>query len=344
MNTGDFTAHAEPIIEPDLAICDTHFHLWDYAPKLPWPYSEAPNPYMLPELLSDLSCGHNVKSLIYTECVAFYRADGPDLTRPVGEVEFAGGVAAIAASGRYGNVRICEGIVGRADLGAGAAVADVLESQMRAGNGRFKGVRCAGAFDPSPDLAVLRTNPKAAGLYDTPNFREGFRKLVELGLSFDAWQYHTQIGDVVRLADAFPDARIVLDHCGGPLAIGPYANKQDEVFAAWRPAIEELAKRQNVYVKLGGLGYYGMDAFGFWGRKPKPGSKEVAAAWRPYIETCIEAFGAKRSMFESNYPIDAPCVDYATVWNAFKLITAGASADEKASLFEGAARRFYRLD
>jgi predicted TIM-barrel fold metal-dependent hydrolase len=322
----------EEILEPGLAICDPHHHLWDF------PTSR----YLLPELLADLTSGHDIESTVFVECGSFYRAAGPEPMSYVGETEFVGGQAAMAASGRYGPVLACEGIVGRADLGQGASVVEVLEAHVRVGAGRFKGIRHAGAYDPSPDIRRGHTNPPP-GLYGLPAFREGFARLGELGLSFEAWQYHPQIGEVAALADAFPDTSIVLNHVGGPLGIGPYAGKREAVFAGWRAAILDLARRPNVFVKLGGLGMP-ICGFGFHRRDPRPGSAELADAWRPYVETCIEAFGPERGMFESNFPVDGASCDYATLWNALKRIAAGASADEKALLFKRTARRFYRLD
>jgi predicted TIM-barrel fold metal-dependent hydrolase len=322
----------EEIIEPGLPICDPHHHLWDF------PASR----YLLPELLGDLTSGHNIESTVFVECGSFYRAAGPDAMKYVGETEFVNGQAAMAASGRYGPVMACEGIVGRADLSQGGSVAEVLERHIRAGNGRFKGIRHAGAYDPSPDIRRSHTSPPP-GLYALPAFREGFAKLGELGLSFEAWQYHPQLGEVAALADAFPGVAIVLNHVGGPLGVGPYEGKQDEVFAVWKTGIVDLARRPNVWVKLGGLGMTGC-GFRFHRRDPKPGSDELAQAWRPYLETCIEAFGVGRGMFESNFPVDGASCDYPTLWNALKRVAAGSSADEKAALFKDTARRFYRLD
>ena len=221
-------------------------------------------------------------------------------------------------------------------------MAEVLERHVRAGNGRFKGIRHAGAYDPSPDIRRSHTSP-LPGLYGLASFREGFAKLGEAGLSFEAWQYHPQLGEVAALADAFPNVAILLNHVGGPLGIGPYAGKQAEVFAAWKAGVEDLAKRPNVWVKLGGLGM-AICGFGFNRRDPKPGSAELADAWRPYLETCIAAFGVERGMFESNFPVDGASCDYATLWNALKRVAAGCSADEKAALFKHNARKFYRLD
>ena len=322
---------SEDIIEPDLPICDPHHHLWDFPAGR----------YLLPELLADLTSGHRIESSVFIECGAFYRAGVPDPMSHVGETEFVNGAAAMAASGRYGPVLACEAIVGRADLTQGAAIEPVLEAHVRAGNGRFRGVRHAGAWHASPDIRNGHTDPPE-GLYARPDFRAGFAKLSRLGLSFEAWQYHTQLPEVIDLARAFPETLIVLNHVGGPLGIGPYAGQRDEVFAGWSRDVRALANCPNVWVKLGGLGM-ATCGFGFHKREVKPGSVELAEAWRPYLETCIEAFGPERGMFESNFPVDGVSCTYPVLWNALKRVASGCSAGEKALLFKGTARKFYRL-
>jgi L-fuconolactonase len=323
----------EEIIEPDLPIVDPHHHL-----------VERPETgrYLLPDLLADIGGGHNITATVYLEWLSMYRAEGPAAMRPVGEIEFANGVAAMSASGGYGKTQVCAGIVGYADLMLGAAVEKVLEAQIAAGGGRFRGIRFISATDPDQAAwgsAILRP----AGLLADRQVREGFARLAPLGLSFDAWLYHTQLGELLDLACAFPATLIVLDHVGGPIGLGPYAGKRDEVFAEWSSRIRELAQCPNVHVKLGGLG---MRMFGFavHTQELPPSSEELATLWRPYIETCISAFGPERSMFESNFPVDKGSCGYAVLWNAFKRIAAGCSAAEKQELFASAARRFYRLD
>lgn len=323
---------AEPVIDPDRPIVDPHHHLWD---RRSWRY-------LLPELLADTGSGHRVTHTVFVDCMAFYRAGGPAAMRPLGEVEFANGVAAMSASGVYGPTRVCAGIVGHADLAQGARVRELLEAQCRAAGARFKGIRHAGGWDASPLIHDSHTQPPP-GLYGEPRFREGFAELGALGLVFDAWQYHPQLGDVTALARAFPGTTIVLDHCGGPLGVGPYAGRADDTFAHWRRDLAELARCDNVVVKLGGLGMP-IGPFDFHRGERPPTSAELAHAWRPWIETCIECFGASRCMFESNFPVDRASTGYAVLWNAFKRLAAGAGADEKAALFAGTAARVYRLD
>jgi len=322
----------EEIIEPDLAIVDPHHHLVD-RPET--------GRYLLPELLADIGSGHNVTATVYLEWLSMYRGYGPAELRPVGEVEFANGVAAMSASGGYGNRQVCAGIIGYADLALGGAVEKVLEAQIAAGGGRFRGIRFITATNPDQAQWGSMVN-RPAGLLLDRRVRDGFARLAPLGLSFDAWLYHTQLGDLVDLARAFPETLIVLDHVGGPIGLGRYAGRRDEVFAEWRARIGELAACPNVYIKLGGLG---MRMFGFTvhAHELPPSSEELAAAWRPYIEACIAAFGPERAMFESNFPVDKGSCSYHVLWNAFKRIAAGCSAAEKAALFSTTAVKFYRL-
>ena len=329
---------AEAILEPTLPIVDPHHHLWH----------RKHHRYLLDELLADLgtqgASGHRIVATVFVDCLAFYRADGPPALRPVGETEYANGVAAMCASGFYGELRACAGIVGHADLSLGAAVAEVLAAHISAGGGpggRFKGIRHAGGWDASPLIHNSHTQPPR-GLYGDAVFRQGFAQLAPLGLSFEAWQYHPQLAEVTALARAFPDTAIVLNHVGGPLGVGPYEGRGDENFAQWRRDMTALAGCANVTVKLGGLGMR-IGPVQHFRRPLPPSSAEVAEAWRPWIDTCISLFGAERCMFESNFPVDKTSSGYAVLWNAFKRLAAGASASEKTALFSATASRVYRL-
>ena len=175
-----------------------------------------------------------------------------------------------------------------------------------------------------------------------PAVRKGFALLHPLGLSFDAWLFHPQLPELADLVRAYPDTPVILNHVGGPLGIEPYAGKREEVFAIWSGHIRELAKFPNVICKVGGLGMprCGWD---FHLRETPPSSAELAAAWRPYVETCIAAFGPQRCMMESNFPVDKNTCGYAVLWNALKRITQGCSAAEKAALYRDTAARVYRL-
>lgn len=321
----------EDAIDPQRPIVDPHHHLW----------SRGGQHYMLEQIVADTASGHNVVATVYVECRSMYRATGPEAMRPVGEVEFVNGVAAMSASGNYGSTRICAGIVGHTNLLLGDGARPVLEAEIAAGNGRFRGIRHSTAYHPDPDVAgMYATRPQ--GLLLDASFRKGFACLAPLGLSFDAWLFHPQIGELTDLARAFPDTKIMLDHCGGVIGVGPFAGRRDEVFPRWKASIQELAKCPNVSVKLGGLAM-ALLGMKFHERPAPPSSEECAAAWRPYIETCIEAFGPQRGLFESNFPPDKGQCSYTVIFNAFKRIAAQYSEAEQTALFSKNATEFYRL-
>jgi predicted TIM-barrel fold metal-dependent hydrolase len=322
----------EEILDPSRLIVDPHHHLWDRGGQR----------YLIDEITSDLASGHNVIATVYVEARSMYRAQGPEAFRPVGEVEFANGAAAMSASGGYAPVAVCAGIVGHVNLLLGEAARPVLEAEMSAGQGRFRGIRHSSAWDADPNVAhMYATRPQ--GLLLDPTFRKGFACLAPLSLSFDAWLFHPQIDELTDLARAFPDTKIVLDHCGGPAGTGQYANRREEVFTSWKASIREIAKCPNVVVKLGGLGMC-LLGFDFHMRAMPPSSEELAAAWRPYVETCIEAFGPERAMFESNFPPDKGQCSYQVIFNAFKRIAAQYSEAEKTALFSKTAMEVYRLE
>ncbi len=325
-------SRVEEIIDPAQPICDPHHHLWD---RPGWRY-------LLDEMLADIRQGHDIRATVLVQARAMHRADGPEALRPVGETQFAAGIAAMTESGIYGKPRICAGIVGFADLTLGDAVRPVLEAHIAAGNGRFRGIRHIAAWDPDPAMLNPAYMPPE-DMMASDGFRAGFAQLGKLGLSYDAWIYFHQIPRLTALARANPGVPVILDHVGGVLGIGGYAGKRDEVFAQWSKNLRELAACPNAHVKLGGLGMR-LPGFGLEDGALPPSSEELAQAWKPYIEHCIELFGPTRCMFQSNFPVDKGGYAYPVGWNAFKRLAAGASAAEKTDLFWRTAARVYRLD
>jgi L-fuconolactonase len=319
----------EDVLDPDLPIVDPHHHLWDR------PGSR----YYLDELLADVNTGHNVVATVFLQCFWAYRTEGPEEMRPVGETEFVASVAA-EAERRKTRTRVCAAIVGHADFRAGERVDDVLEAHVAAAGGRFRGIRQGTARHP--DLLASISTPPPIGLMSDPRFRAGFARLAKFGLSFDAWLYHTQLGELLDLARAFPTTPIVINHVGGPLGVGPFRGRREEVFASWHAAMRQLASCTNVHVKLGGLAM-AINGFDFHRQVLPPSSGELEQAWRPWMEACIEAFSASRCMFESNFPVDKAMCSYSVLWNAFKRIADGASAHERRALFHDTAARFYRI-
>ena len=324
-------ARQEEILDPGQRIVDPHHHLWD---RPGWRY-------LLDDILADIRTGHDVRATVLVQARAFHRADGPEELRPIGETQFAAGVAAMCESGIYGDVRVCAGIVGFADLTRGQAAGAVLDAHLAAGNGRFRGIRHIATWDPDPAMLNPAYQP-AEDMLDSAGFRAGIAELGRRGLSFDSWMYFHQIPRLFALARAFPQVPMVLNHCGGILGIGRYEGRRDEVFATWSAHMRDLATCPNVMVKCGGLGMR-LPGLGLEAGEVAPSSLMLAEAWRPWMEPIIEMFGASRCMFESNFPVDKGGYGYAAGWNAFKRLAAGASAEEKAELFWRSATRFYRL-
>jgi L-fuconolactonase len=327
----------EPTLEPELPICDPHHHFWDFrTARIPY------QRYLLHELAADIHSGHHVRSTVFIEARAMYRADGPEEMRPVGEVEFVQGLAAASASGLYGPSRAAAAIVGHANLNLGTRVAPVLEALQAASPNRFRGIRHSVTWDPHPEVENTAAH-NMKGQLASDQFRAGARVLARMGLSLEGWLYFPQLPELAAFAKAVPDLPIILNHIGGLIRVGPYANREQEVMTTWRHGIAAVAECPNVVMKLGGIG---MPRTGFdWHTRDKPiGSEELAEAMAPWVTYCIEQFGPNRCMFESNFPVDKVSYAYNVLYNAFKRVSKGYSAAERAAMFHDTAARVYRID
>ena len=319
----------EDILEPNQRICDPHHHLWNHPGSI----------YEVEQLAGDIGDGHRVESTVFVECMSSYRQSGPAHESCLGETQYVVEQAEKAES--LGSADVCAGIVSFADLRGGAQVREVLEKHIELGAGRFRGIRHASAWDAADAVRPSHTMPPPGLLADS-TFRKGFAELRALNLSFDAWLFHTQIHELTHLARAFPETRIVLDHLGGPLGIGPWVDQREAIFASWKPDIAELARCQNVFVKLGGVA---MPINGLaWHRRTSPcTSEEYQQTYSDWHLHCVECFGAERCMFESNFPVDRASISFRSLFNGFKRIAADMSAEEKDWLFWKSAHDFYRL-
>lgn len=322
----------EAALEPELPVIDAHHHIWMDAPTELW------EPYTTDELLADIAAsGHNVVATVYVDSHANLRKTGPEHMKVVGEVEFAGRIGDEYAA-RADGFGVCAAVVSHADLLLGAAVGEVLDAQMEASH-RFRGIRHMTAIDQDLPPVYGATE---FGIMMRSEFRQGAAELFKRGLSFDAWMFHPQLPELIDLARQFPEGNIVLDHTGGPIGIGRFADKRAEAFGAWKRDMAELATCQNVSVKLGALNmtYSGMDAI----EHPRPqSSEEIAAIQRDHMLTAIDLFGPSRCMFESNFPVDKLSASYDRIWNAFKRMTSDLAPADREQLFSGTARRVYRF-
>ena len=324
----------EPTLEPELPICDAHHHFWDFRmDRVPY------HRYLLDELAADVNSGHNVRSTVFLEARSMYRPDGPEELRPVGEVEFVQGIAAASATGLYGPTKAAAAIIGAADLALGDDVARVLDALQAASPNRFRGIRYNTSWDPHPEL----DSRSVAGQLANPQVRAGAQVLANRDLVYENVVYFPQLSDLVDFANAVPDLTIVSNHIGGLIRVGPYGNRDDEVMPAWREGVANLAQCPNVVMKLGGVGQprYGFD----WHTRNVPiGSEALAEEMGPLITYCIDQFGPERCLFESNFPPDKVSFSYHVMYNAFKRMTSGYSATERAAMFHDNADRIYRIE
>ncbi len=316
----------EDVLEPDLPIIDPHHHLWDMRGlRAPWEQKV----YLCEEMAKEITAsGHNVVQTVFAQCGAFYRADGPEEMRPVGETEFVHGIAAMSRSGRYGDARLCTGIFSTADLRLGKAVEPVLQAHLVA----------------SPNFRGIRTG-FPADLDD--EFRDGYAMLGKYDLSFDNYSPDfDRLPALAKLAAAYPEIPIIVNHLGGK--IDPDADPA--TIARWQACIDSLADYPNIVMKCGGaqqrVGRSWEPPFHMYHRAEGPlGSEELCDLLFPFYRHAIETLGPDRCMFESNFPVDKESVSYRTLWNLMKRIAGkmGLSDAEKTSLFSGTAARVYRL-
>jgi len=320
----------ETAIDPIRPIIDPHHHLW----------RNGSSTYLATELLADTGGSHNVTHTVFVECRSKWDRDVDPAMAPVGETRFVAGEAAEMAE-RDG--ALIGAIVSHADLLLGHAVDEVLAAHETAGAGLFRGIRHATPWDQDPAAHDAHTGSFEHMMRST-NFRAGAQKLAAMGFSFDAWLYHPQIDELVGLAQAVPELTIVLDHLGGRLGVGSYADRADEVLIDWQRAMTAAASCDNIVLKLGGIGMDDVYGTGWTGLDRPPSSEQVASYWSNDVRWCIDTFGPSRCMFESNFPVDRQSLPYAVLWNAMQIMADSYSPDEQDLLFSGTAATTYQID
>ena len=327
----------EEIVDQDLEIIDPHHHLWPGTPRTDG--VSADNRYLLEDLWNDTQSGHNLVKTVFVECGQGYFESGSEAMKPIGETRFVVEVAEEAKQD-VSKAQI-EGIVGHADMMLGESSREVLEAHLEEGKGRFKGIRHGASWDESDEIRNSHSNP-IQSIYLDDEFQKGIEQLDALNLTLDAWNYHKQIKELTELAKCFPNLKIVQNHFGGPLGIGPYAGRREEVFSVWQESIAELAERDNVVIKIGGLAMP-INGWGWHKRELPANSDEFIESHGRYYLHAIKCFGVERCMFESNFPVDKRSISYPVLWNGFKKIVEDFSTEEKEYLFYKTAAEFYSL-
>lgn len=329
MNSNDrrSTAPSEDIVLPDLSIIDPHVHMWNLGGF----------DYFAPELLADIHDGHKVTKTIYVECHMAYNKDPREPFQPVGETEYVIDQIAHAPPSDHD---LAAGILGCVNLMLGREAGAVLDAHVAAAKGRFRGIRSHVGYHPDPTVGYPNTPRYPQGnILRTEQYLAGANCLLERGLTLDVWALHTQLDDVTAFAAKIPQLPIMIDHCGGPLGVGPYADQRDQVFKDWSASLRKAAQVPNLHIKLSGLG---MKRLGFTG-DPAKTSDELVAKWKPWVRACLDAFGPSRSVFASNFPVDQVAGSYRVVVNAYKKMLSDLPPADLNAIFSENARRFYKL-
>jgi L-fuconolactonase len=322
----------EPLAVPQIAIVDAHHHLWD----------RPDSTFLLDEYLADIDTVPTVAATVYAPCRSYYLTDGPEELRPIGEVRFTRAVAEESRRRRPYGPRICEAVVAGADLALGRDVGRVLDVLEKEADGRLRGVRNQTAWHPDPRV-ICSPRPSCPERLRDNNFIQGARVLGQRGLTLDIWAFHTQLAEVRDLVAACPDTTIVVDHFGGPLGTGPYADIRDTVYHDWLADMTALAAYPNLFLKLSGAGLR-VFGFGFDNNDTPPTSDELSRAIAPFFETCVDLFSPSRCMLASNFPVDKGMFSYRVLWNAFAKLAAPLTLTEQQHLFHATAQTVYRLD
>ncbi|MEV0251976.1 amidohydrolase family protein [Nocardia sp. NPDC050712] len=238
-------------------------------------------------------------------------------------------------------------IIGNADPAA-PGFAELLDAHQAA-SPLFRGIRTMVGHHPDPGV---RSFCKTESALAAPAFLDGFARLAERGLSFDAWVYSHAIPDVTALAKRYPEVPIVIDHLGTPAGIfgpvgkhtGANPSRRRELFLRWRDDFAELADHANVVAKCSGA------MMPILGHPVPPRGTSTSVAdlldrVGPLLEHALTVFGAERMLWGSNFPVDKPITSIAnSVQTIAEAVTAhGGGPAELEQVFRGTAQRVYRL-
>jgi predicted TIM-barrel fold metal-dependent hydrolase len=298
----------------DLVIVDAHQHFWDLQRNYyPWLCDETPIPfrygdysalrrtYLPPNYRADVG-RHRVVKTVHVE--AEWDRRGP--------VEETRWLEALASA--HG---LPSAVVAHASLDADDA-AETIARQAQFP--LVRGIRHKPAAVPAPDQAK-RGLP---GSMDDPRWRRGYAHLERYGLSFDLQTPWWHLDAAADLAGDFPRTRIIINHAGLP------SDRSPEALAGWRRALEGVARRDNVALKISGLG--------------QPGIHWSVESNGPVIRDAVRIFGVDRCMFASNYPVDSLLASFDTIVTVMRTALSDLAPWQRNRIFSENAVRLYRLE
>ena len=326
----------EVAVERDLPILDAQHHFRDGEHDSQGSVGASPlGPDEMAAVIN--ASGHRIIGTVFAEGHFRYRVDGPEELRTVGEVEAVRRETERVAS-EAPEIGLCRGIVAHADLLLGDRIEGVLDALTNAAEGRLCGIRDVLSWHADPRFRFPPQIGAPENMLSDPRFQVGFEHVARRGLVFNASLFGPQLPELINFAHRNADATIVVDHVGLPLW-GSSRDARQEALDRWRVNIGKLAALPNVMVKIGNLPVPGQ----FYKEPDGPGSDALAQAWQPLIDAVVDAFGPQRSMFESDYTVQAALCTYGVLWNAMKKATAQYSDAERARLFSETAATVYNL-
>lgn len=236
------------------------------------------------------------------------------------------------------------GIVGHVDF-RGDQVDSVL-SAHRAASAKLVGVRQMLAWDPDTGIHRFCDQPK---LSQDPKWRAGFDLFEKHGLTFDAWFYHHQLGEMVDLANAYPGTTFILGHMGTPIGLGgafaSYGGSdkaRSEILRIWQEGLARVAECPNVLVKLSGF-FMPVVGWGYHLRDQAPSMSEVLDRFRPMFDFVVQQFGVDRCMFASNFPMDKASISLETLYDVYWALCEDLGHQDKVKLFYDNAVACYQM-
>lgn len=324
----------EIIIDPGVEIIDAHHHLFSK--------TKDHNFYTINDLRNDIQSGHHISHTIYVEGYqSGWRQHGPEHLKPLGEVEMIVAQSSEKIPTPFGWCNVAAGIIPYINLLDTSNIEPMIETMQALSAGRICGIRHVVACTQGLVGRFIK-HPPQEYLLVHPAYIQGAQIVGDLNLSIDIWAYHTQLPEVIHFIDQCPRTKIIINHVGGLIGVDDFRSERPDELTKWRRDMKNIAERDNVYLKIGGLG---MPMFGFGHEylDSPPNSAYMSEKWAPIVNECIEIFGTSRCIFESNFPVDQQSCNYKTLWNVFKRITLNFSSDEKSDLYKRNAMRAYAV-
>ncbi len=196
----------------------------------------------------------------------------------------------------------------------------------------------------------MRSWTKDSRVLVRPRFLDGFARLAERNLAFEAWVYSHDLPDVAELARRYPEVTIVLDHLGMPAGLfGPVGRvtgrteaERRAIGQAWRDDLAAVAAHPNVVAKLSGLT---LPVLGHRLALPNQSTPadELVERLAPLLDHALDVFGPERLMWGSNAPLAKPVASVGDNLRAVATVVGARGQHALDRVFTQTAERVYRI-